>query len=177
MVALLFVKQLWPKLKIANTIVYIKDMNLLSQALHQPVEAANDPRRWFRFTDDESLFVDIQRRKAQIITELNLQDTQHMNRFFLAVRGDAGIGKTTVVNQVYEQVKSQFTLRAWVTVSQSYEPADILLKILQKFQVPENVQHDVTTSQDILSASEVFRNYMVQNNNLRYSFFLLLYAV
>ncbi|XP_048502328.1 disease resistance protein RPM1 [Beta vulgaris subsp. vulgaris] len=165
MVALLFVKQLWPKLKIANTIVKIKeDMNLLSQSRHQAVEAANDPRSLFRFTDDESLFVDIQRRKEQIITELNLQDTRHLKRSFLAVRGDAGIGKTTVVNQVYEEVKSQFTLRAWVTVSQSYEPADILLKILQKFQVPENVQHDVKISQDILSASEVFRNYMVQKN-------------
>ncbi|KMT06939.1 hypothetical protein BVRB_6g152760 [Beta vulgaris subsp. vulgaris] len=168
MVALLFVKQLWPKLKIANAIVEIKkDMNLLSQVLHQPVEAANDPRSWFRFTD-ESLFVDIDRRKEEIIMELDLQKRRHLKRFFLAVRGEAGIGKTTVVNQVYEEVKSQFGLSAWVTVSQSYKPADILLKILEEFGVPENVQHDVKTSQDILSASAMLRNYMVQNNNLSY---------
>ncbi|KMT06938.1 hypothetical protein BVRB_6g152750 [Beta vulgaris subsp. vulgaris] len=163
MVPVLFVKQLWPKLQIANAIVEIKkDMDLLSQVIHHhhPVEAANDPRSWFGFTD-ESLFVDIQRRKEEIITELDLQKRRHLNRFFLAVRGEAGIGKTTVVNQVYEEIRSQFGLSASVTVSQSYKPADKLLEILEKFGAPEDVQHAVKTSKDILSASEVFRNYMV----------------
>ncbi|KAK9928111.1 hypothetical protein M0R45_025265 [Rubus argutus] len=68
-------------------------------------------------------------------------------REVVSVTGMGGMGKTTLVKKVYDdvEVKKHFKPRAWITVSQSFEVKDLLRDIIQKLYseirrpVPEGV--------------------------------------
>ncbi|OEL14087.1 Disease resistance protein RPM1 [Dichanthelium oligosanthes] len=50
----------------------------------------------------------------------------------VSLLGMGGMGKTTLLTSVYEQLKDLFDIRAWLTVSQAYRGVDALLKELLK---------------------------------------------
>ncbi|KAK1310366.1 Disease resistance protein RPM1 [Acorus calamus] len=60
----------------------------------------------------------------------------------IAVQGMGGIGKTTLVAQVYnhQEVMKNFNFRAWVTVSQTYTIDNVLESILHQFFQEEHVE-------------------------------------
>ncbi|CAO2148458.1 unnamed protein product [Urochloa humidicola] len=50
----------------------------------------------------------------------------------VSLLGMGGMGKTTLLTSVYEQLKDRFDVHAWLTVSQTYRGAEALLKVLLK---------------------------------------------
>ncbi|CAO2141334.1 unnamed protein product [Urochloa humidicola] len=58
----------------------------------------------------------------------------------ITVSGMGGLGKTTLVANVYEQEKINFTAHAWIVVSQTYDVDELLRKMLRKFGYPEPSQ-------------------------------------
>ncbi|CAA6675476.1 unnamed protein product [Spirodela intermedia] len=60
----------------------------------------------------------------------------------ISVWGMAGLGKTTLVTNVYKssQIKRHFARRAWIHVSQVYGIEDILKRIIKEFRKGEEVQ-------------------------------------
>ncbi|XP_024018742.1 disease resistance protein RPM1 [Morus notabilis] len=61
-----------------------------------------------------------------------LEDKSH-NREVITLVGMGGLGKTTLANQIYYCVKGRFDYHAWVEVSQSYDNAELLRKLMKKF--------------------------------------------
>ncbi|PIA42714.1 hypothetical protein AQUCO_02000281v1 [Aquilegia coerulea] len=53
----------------------------------------------------------------------------------VAVLGEGGLGKTTLVKKVYDSsnVKDQFTHRAWITVSQTFDATSVLRSLIKQF--------------------------------------------
>ncbi|XP_062197259.1 disease resistance protein RPM1-like [Phragmites australis] len=50
----------------------------------------------------------------------------------ITVSGMGGLGKTTLVTNVYEREKGNFTAHAWIVVSQTYDVVELLRKMLAK---------------------------------------------
>nr|UBY07602.1 NBS-LRR disease resistance protein [Dasypyrum villosum] len=55
------------------------------------------------------------------------------------VWGMPGVGKTTLVDHVYNTVKEDFDAAAWVTVSESYRIEDLLRKLAAQFSIAVDV--------------------------------------
>uniref|UniRef100_A0A0A9DEX7 NB-ARC domain-containing protein n=1 Tax=Arundo donax TaxID=35708 RepID=A0A0A9DEX7_ARUDO len=55
----------------------------------------------------------------------------------ITVSGMGGLGKTTLVTNVYEREKINFTTHAWIVVSQTYDVVELLRKMLRKIGYPE----------------------------------------
>ncbi|CAL4994191.1 unnamed protein product [Urochloa decumbens] len=55
----------------------------------------------------------------------------------ITVSGMGGLGKTTLVTNVYEREKTNFTTYAWIVVSQTYDVVELLRKLLRKIGEPE----------------------------------------
>lgn len=58
----------------------------------------------------------------------------------ITVSGMGGLGKTTLVTNVYEREKNNFTTHAWIVVSQNYDVVELLRKLLRKIGEPEQSQ-------------------------------------
>ncbi|KAJ6848079.1 putative disease resistance protein isoform X3 [Iris pallida] len=56
------------------------------------------------------------------------------NRSVMSIVGIGGLGKTTLARKVYNsvEIKREFGIRVWITVSQDYRPVELLNKILEK---------------------------------------------
>ncbi|PIA65051.1 hypothetical protein AQUCO_00100495v1 [Aquilegia coerulea] len=92
-----------------------------------------DPREDALFLEEFQL-VGIENAKAKLVGHLLETETR---LGVVAVYGQGGLGKTTLVKKVYDnpKVKGQFPYRAWITVSQIYD-AKSLLKSLMKQLLP-----------------------------------------
>jgi disease resistance protein RPM1 len=55
----------------------------------------------------------------------------------ITVSGMGGLGKTALVNNVYEREKNNFDAFSWIVVSQTYNGVDLLRKLLRKIGVVE----------------------------------------
>lgn len=58
----------------------------------------------------------------------------------ITVSGMGGLGKTTLVRNVYEKEKTKFTAHAWIVVSQTYDVVELLRKMLRKLEYPAQSQ-------------------------------------
>jgi disease resistance protein RPM1 len=58
----------------------------------------------------------------------------------ITVSGMGGLGKTTLVGNMYEHEKNNFTAHAWIVVSQTYNVVELLRKLLRKIGGPEQTQ-------------------------------------
>jgi disease resistance protein RPM1 len=58
----------------------------------------------------------------------------------ITVSGMGGLGKTTLVTNVYEREKNNFTTHAWIVVSQNYDVVQLLKKLLRKIGEQEQSQ-------------------------------------
>nr|UBY06972.1 NBS-LRR disease resistance protein [Dasypyrum villosum] len=92
------------------------------------------------FTRDEDL-VGIEENKERLIQWLTGDGDgleQSCSKVTL-VWGMPGVGKTTLVDHVYNTVKEDFDAAAWVTVSESYRTEDLLKKIVAQFGITVDV--------------------------------------
>ncbi|CAN6371400.1 unnamed protein product [Urochloa humidicola] len=74
----------------------------------------------------------------RLLTEWLNSDEQSTK--LITISGMGGLGKTTLVTNVYEQVKNNFTAHAWTVVSQTYNMVELLRKLLRKIGEPEQSQ-------------------------------------
>ncbi|PRQ19021.1 putative P-loop containing nucleoside triphosphate hydrolase, leucine-rich repeat domain, L [Rosa chinensis] len=80
---------------------------------------------------EEADLVAIGERKKQLIELLMKEDTR---RQVVPVVGMGGLGKTTLVKQVYEdpKVQKRFKVHAWITVSRSFKISQLLRHMINK---------------------------------------------
>ncbi|KAG2556342.1 hypothetical protein PVAP13_8NG075601 [Panicum virgatum] len=64
-----------------------------------------------------------------------VSDFDERNSKLVTVWGMGGVGKTTLVDHVYNIVKKDFDAAAWVTVSKNYQVEDLLKKIAREFGI------------------------------------------
>ncbi|XP_062093357.1 putative disease resistance RPP13-like protein 3 [Humulus lupulus] len=82
---------------------------------------------------EEAQLVGIEPMKQGLLSFL-MEDTSQLQ--VVVVHGMGGLGKTTLVSTVYNdsRVKNHFhQIQAWVTVSQSFKPVEVLRQIIQQF--------------------------------------------
>ncbi|XP_037451133.1 disease resistance protein Pik-2-like, partial [Triticum dicoccoides] len=96
--------------------------------------AAVDPRALAIF-EHASKLVGIDEPKGEVIKLLTDEDgvvqTQRALKV-VSVAGSEGMGKTTLANQVYQELKGQFKCRAFVSVSRNPDMMNILRTILSE---------------------------------------------
>ncbi|GMN19598.1 hypothetical protein TIFTF001_050945 [Ficus carica] len=119
----------------------------------------NIARHELRYNDarllHENQLVGIDQPKQELVRWL--LDDAVPNSQVVAVVGMGGLGKTTLVSQVYRdaEVKQCFQHCAWITVSKSFNLQELLVKIIEQLlkgisqQVP-----NATYSKDIISLKE-----------------------
>ncbi|KAL5560123.1 hypothetical protein UlMin_036334 [Ulmus minor] len=81
----------------------------------------------------------------------------------VAVVGMGGLGKTTLVNQVYKdsEVNKHFQHRVWITVSQSFKLEELLKKIIQQlFESIRQSQPQGAQSNDSHELKEIIRDFL-----------------
>ncbi|EXC26229.1 Disease resistance protein RPM1 [Morus notabilis] len=80
---------------------------------------------------DKSDLVGIDGRKKQLVGWLI---EGGLGREVVSLAGQGGMGKTTLAKQVYDdaEVKKNFKVRAWITVSQSFEIEDLLKDMVEQ---------------------------------------------
>ncbi|CAM8880701.1 unnamed protein product [Rhodiola kirilowii] len=96
---------------------------VIPPACHRWYNPQQDPL----FNDDT--LVGIENRKRDFISMLLDSDISTLK--VVSVYGTGGVGKTSLVRKVYDdtEVKSKYTTRAWITVSQTFD-LDVLFKNL-----------------------------------------------
>ncbi|KAL6622451.1 hypothetical protein ACP70R_032330 [Stipagrostis hirtigluma subsp. patula] len=108
--------------------------------------------RSLHFTRDEDL-VGIEENKEKLIQWLT-GDLEQRSKI-ATVWGMGGVGKTTLVAHVYNIVKADFDQSAWVTVSKTYQVADLLMKIAREFDISSGV-----SNMEARSLVEAIGNYL-----------------
>nr|BAJ94404.1 predicted protein [Hordeum vulgare subsp. vulgare] len=108
------------------------------------------------FTRDEDL-VGIKEHKERLIRWLTSggDGLEQSSSNVTVVWGMPGVGKTTLVDHVYNTVKENFDVAAWVTVSESYRIEDLLKKIVAQFGITVNVANN-----EMRGLSKYIHNYL-----------------
>ncbi|KAL7209224.1 hypothetical protein ACSBR1_030873 [Camellia fascicularis] len=90
-----------------------------------------DPRLASLFIGDDEV-VGIESPKYELISRLI--DQNQSQRAVISVVGMGGIGKTTLAKKVYDSQKvvAHFNRKAWITVSQSYKPEELLKTMIKE---------------------------------------------
>uniref|UniRef100_A0A803MN68 Uncharacterized protein n=1 Tax=Chenopodium quinoa TaxID=63459 RepID=A0A803MN68_CHEQI len=90
---------------------------------------------------DEEDFVGFKNRQSKVIEKLDLQNKIYgKGQFVLAVWGQPGLGKTTLVQKVYEKenVRKHFSCYAWITATKPYKKMDLLKCLAKQFITSSN---------------------------------------
>lgn len=101
-------------------------------------------RRALAVFEDASKLVGISRPKREIMELLkqkdvpnseggfHLDDKESKHRKVISICGSGGLGKTTLANKVYEEIKGQYDCCAFVSVSRNPDMANVLRNILSQ---------------------------------------------
>lgn len=92
-------------------------------------------------SDNEDDFVGVDKYKEILDKLLNSED---YSLRIIAVCGMGGLGKSSLVHNVYKRERSHFDCRAWISVSQSCKIDDILRNMLKQMYGSDNkIQFEV----------------------------------
>ncbi|EMS47511.1 Disease resistance RPP13-like protein 4 [Triticum urartu] len=112
-----------------------------------------DPRALAIFEHASNL-VGIDEPKAEIIKLLAQEDvrasTQQQLKI-ISIVGSGGIGKTTLANQVYQELKGQFKRHAFISVSRNPDIMNILRAILSKVSGQSNANTEAWSIEQLIS--------------------------
>ncbi|KAM0847030.1 hypothetical protein ACQ4PT_055294 [Festuca glaucescens] len=111
----------------------ISGMSYIPDTYHDGEQLLYHPGQDRSIHDDE--LIGIYANKETLIEMLHLKDPSMRT---IAVWGMGGIGKSTLVNNVYTNELSHFGCRAWVSISQSYKLDDIWRNMLTELLGKEN---------------------------------------
>ncbi|KAL5560133.1 hypothetical protein UlMin_036344 [Ulmus minor] len=109
---------------------------------------------------EEAQLVGMEQRKQKIKDYL-LNEASSLG--VVAVVGMGGLGKTTLVNQVYNdsEVKKHFQHHVWITVSQSFKLEELLMKIIQQlFDSIRQSQPQGAQSNDSHELKKIIRDFL-----------------
>ncbi|KAJ1274923.1 hypothetical protein BS78_05G096600 [Paspalum vaginatum] len=84
-----------------------------------------------------------------------LGDLEERSNRIITVWGMGGVGKTTLVDHVYKNVKVNFDASAWITVSKSHQVEDLLKKIAREFSISID-----SSNMDMRRLIEVIRKHL-----------------
>ncbi|CAL5347896.1 unnamed protein product [Camellia sinensis] len=103
--------------------------------------------------DDE--VVGIESLKYELISRL--VDKNQSQQAVISVVGIGGIGNTTLAKKIYDsqEVVAHFNCKAWVTVSQSFKPEELLKKMIKQLS-----GKDVLPDEGIESLIDKLRGYL-----------------
>ncbi|VAH40794.1 unnamed protein product [Triticum turgidum subsp. durum] len=96
------------------------------------------PGHGYSISDEELIGLD--RNREILVRLMNLNKCSHLQ--IIAVCGMGGIGKSTLVNNVFRKEASKFECHAWVSVSQSYNIYDIWRSMLKEIYSKEKKEFD-----------------------------------
>ncbi|KAF8409791.1 hypothetical protein HHK36_005870 [Tetracentron sinense] len=122
----------------------------------------HDPRVLAPLFIEDSEIVGIENPK-QVLIGLLVEGV--LRRVVIPVVGMGGLGKTTLVRKVYENpiLKRWFECCAWITVSQSYKPKDLLTSVIIQFynKTKEPVPQGLDAMEEV-QLIETLRLYLLQ---------------
>ncbi|VAI52069.1 unnamed protein product [Triticum turgidum subsp. durum] len=130
-----------------------------TQAFSNTKNATVDPRALAIF-EDASKLVGIDEPKAEIIRLLTegkvYAPVQQQQPKILSIVGSGGMGKTTLANQVYQDLKGKFECRAFVSVSQNPNMKKILRTILSEVANKDYAHTKARDEQQLISKISSF---------------------
>ncbi|KAG1327394.1 putative Disease resistance protein RPM1 [Cocos nucifera] len=85
---------------------------------------------------DENELVGINQNKTKITDWLSDKD---LDRCIISVYGMGGLGKTTLVANVYKSERKKFERHAWISISQTYKVNDLLRRMIEELHENEKV--------------------------------------
>lgn len=127
---------------------------------------SKSPEQSFQFAREEDL-VGIEINK-ELLMQWLVGDSEQGCKI-ATVWGMGGVGKTTLVSQVYKTVKLDFDVSGFVTVTNSYQFDDLLKKISTEFEIPidadniavgslvESIHHHLQGKRYILVLDDVWQ--------------------
>ncbi|KAK8484671.1 hypothetical protein V6N11_019301 [Hibiscus sabdariffa] len=124
-----------------------------------------DPRAGLHFVENDEL-VGIESSIDELVGRL--KDGEPM-RTVISLVGMGGLGKTTLANKIYDDIKDHFDCHAWVTVSQSNDVVERLRTMIRRFhevkkELPSKGINDVMDAEELISKSREylqFKRYVV----------------
>lgn len=101
----------------------------------------HDPRLTQPLFTEESEVVGIEKKRQELISLLL---DGGMRPAVVSVVGMGGLGKTTLVSKVYHhtRVRKEFTGFAWITVSQSFSPQEVLISLVKEVMGNDHTDMD-----------------------------------
>ncbi|KAL3497645.1 hypothetical protein ACH5RR_040377 [Cinchona calisaya] len=130
--------------------------------------AAVDNKAW-RYSRDDALLVEeaklvgIEKPKRQLISQLLECDSEFK---IISVVGMGGLGKTTLVKKVHEDaaVRRHFQIRAWVTVSQTFNFEELLKSLIRKLhvEIKKPVPQFIESMTDTSELKEFIKDFLRQ---------------
>jgi len=122
------------------------------ETLSKTVSATVDPRALAIF-EHASKLVGIDEPKAELIKLLTDEDgvasTQQQVKM-VSIVGSGGMGKTTLANQVYQELKVKFKCKAFISVSRNPDMTNILRTILSEVRCEDYAHTEAGSIQQLM---------------------------
>ncbi|CAD6266047.1 unnamed protein product [Miscanthus lutarioriparius] len=136
-------KKLKPRHEIANQIQELKASVIEASERHKRSTCAVDPRLSALYVEIDKL-VGIDGPKKYITEWLTMETKKASSSELkvLSIVGCGGLGKTTLANQVYKDIKNQFKCAAFVSVSRTPDVRKVLRGIAKGVGITSNMLDD-----------------------------------